>query len=201
MCIRDSAHTDPYTGVDFNLGFEVCHYTLDLTYRVEPNLLHGEAILAIRADEDLASLTLDLGGAMVARRVTAKGAPRVAKFRQSSGKLRLRFAEEIAAGTEFELVIRYGGSPRPIRTTWGEIGWEETESGSLWPASPMARRAGSPATIRLLPRHSMTSSLRPMIPSSWYLMVTLSPAGRAVPPRAGTTAPASPWPPIWRRCR
>ena len=33
------AHTDPYTGVDFNLGFEVSHYTLDLTYRVEPNLL------------------------------------------------------------------------------------------------------------------------------------------------------------------
>ena len=38
------AHTDPYTGVDFNLGFEVSHYTLDLTYRVEPNLLHGEAV-------------------------------------------------------------------------------------------------------------------------------------------------------------
>ena len=130
------AHTDPYTGVDFNLGFEVSHYTLDLTYRVEPNLLHGEAILAIRADEDLASLTLDLGGAMVARRVTAQGAPRVAKFRQSSGKLRLRFAEEVAAGTEFELVIRYGGSPRPIRTTWGEIGWEETESGSLVASQP-----------------------------------------------------------------
>ena len=79
-------HTDPYTGVDFNLGFEVSHYTLDLTYRVEPNLLHGEAVLAIRATADLTSLTLDLGGAMVARRVTAKGAPRVAKFRQSSGK-------------------------------------------------------------------------------------------------------------------
>ena len=58
-------HTDPYTGVDFNLGFEVSHYTLDLTYRVEPNLLHGEAVLAIRATADLTSLTLDLGGAMV----------------------------------------------------------------------------------------------------------------------------------------
>ena len=129
-------HTDPYTGVDFNLGFEVSHYTLDLTYRVEPNLLHGEAVLTIRATADLTSLTLDLGGAMVARRVTAKGAPRVAKFRQSSGKLRLRFAAEIAAGTEFDLVIRYGGSPRPIRTTWGEIGWEETEAGSLGASQP-----------------------------------------------------------------
>lgn len=130
------SHTDPYTGVDFNLGFKVTHYTLDLNYRVEPNLLHGEAILSVHAVENLTSLTLDLGGAMVARRVTAKHAPRVTKFHQSSGKLRLRFAEEIAADTKFELHIRYGGSPRPIRTTWGEIGWEETESGALVASQP-----------------------------------------------------------------
>ena len=74
------AHTDPYTGVDFNLGFEVSHYTLDLTYRVEPNLLHGEATLAIRADENLASLTLDLGGAMVARRALCGHAPRAVSY-------------------------------------------------------------------------------------------------------------------------
>ncbi|RMB69703.1 M1 family metallopeptidase [Corynebacterium macginleyi] len=130
------SHTDPYTGVDFNLGFKVTHYRLDLNYRVEPNLLHGEAILSVHAVENLTSLTLDLGGAMVARRVTAKHAPRVTKFHQSSGKLRLRFAEEIAADTKFELHIRYGGSPRPIRTTWGEIGWEETESGALVASQP-----------------------------------------------------------------
>ena len=130
------SHTDPYTGVDFNLGFKVTHYRLDLNYRVEPNLLDGEAILSVHAVENLTSLTLDLGGAMVARRVTAKHAPRVTKFHQSSGKLRLRFAEEIAADTKFELHIRYGGSPRPIRTTWGEIGWEETESGALVASHP-----------------------------------------------------------------
>ncbi|MBK4142130.1 M1 family peptidase [Corynebacterium macginleyi] len=130
------SHTDPYTGVDFNLGFKVTHYRLDLNYRVEPNLLDGEAILSVHAVENLTSLTLDLGGAMVARRVTAKHAPRVTKFHQSSGKLRLRFAEEIAADTKFELHIRYGGSPRPIRTTWGEIGWEETESGALVASQP-----------------------------------------------------------------
>ncbi|MBK4150258.1 M1 family metallopeptidase [Corynebacterium macginleyi] len=130
------SHTDPYTGVDFNLGFKVTHYRLDLNYRVEPNLLHGEAILSVHAVENLTSLTLDLGGAMVARRVTAKHAPRVTKFHQSSGKLRLRFTEEIAADTKFELHIRYGGSPRPIRTTWGEIGWEETESGALVASQP-----------------------------------------------------------------
>ena len=127
---------DSYTGVDFNLGFEVTHYDLDLTYRVEPNMLQGEAVLHLHALEELDKLTLDLGGAMVARRITAKHAPRVAKFRLSGGKLRLNFAEPIAENTEFELHIRYGGSPRPLRTPWGEIGWEETESGSLVASQP-----------------------------------------------------------------
>lgn len=131
-----SEQRDSYTGVAFNLGYEVTHYDLDLTYRVEPNLLQGEAVLHIRVLEDVDKLTLDLGGAMVARRITAKGAPRVAKFRQSVGKLRLTFADTIADGTEFELHIRYGGSPRPIRTPWGELGWEETESGALVASQP-----------------------------------------------------------------
>ena len=157
--------------------------------------------MAIRADENLTSLTLDLGGAMVARRVTAKGAPRVAKFRQSSGKLRLRFAEEIAAGTEFELVIRYGGSPRPIRTTWGEIGWEETESGSLVASQPNGAPSWFPCDDTPSEKAHYDIIITADDPSSWYPMVTSSPAGRAAPPRGGTTAPASPWPPIWRRCR
>lgn len=133
---RAALTRDSYTGVDFNLGFEVTHYDLDLTYRVEPNLLQGEAVLHIRALEALDKLTLDLGGAMVARRITAKHAPRVAKFRLSGGKLRLNFVETIAEGQEFELCIRYGGAPRPLRTPWGDIGWEETESGSLVASQP-----------------------------------------------------------------
>lgn len=133
---RAALTRDSYTGVDFNLGFEVTHYDLDLTYRVEPNLLQGEAVLHIRALEALDKLTLDLGGAMVARRITAKHAPRVAKFRLSGGKLRLSFADVIAEGQEFELCIRYGGAPRPLRTPWGDIGWEETESGSLVASQP-----------------------------------------------------------------
>lgn len=124
---------DPYTQVDYNLGFEVTHYLLDLTYRVEPNLLDGVAELSISPAEPLEALTVDLAGAMVARRVSAKGAD-VTKFRQSGGKLRVRFAKPVSQ--DFTLVIKYGGSPRPIRTTWGELGWEETESGSIVASQP-----------------------------------------------------------------
>ncbi len=133
----NSSNRDAYTGVEFNYGFKVAHYNLELTYRVEPNLLQGEATLSVvTADEPIKQMTLDLAGNMVARRVISRHAPRVSKYRQSNNKLRLSFAEEIPANTEFALVIRYGGNPQPIRTPWGEIGWEETESGSLVASQP-----------------------------------------------------------------
>lgn len=128
---------DAYTGIDFNYGFSVSHYNLELTYRVEPNLLQGQATLTLTTvDEPLRQLTLDLANNMVARRVTCSGAPRVTKFRQSNNKLRLNFADDIPPETEFTLVIRYGGNPQPLRTPWGDIGWEETESGALVASQP-----------------------------------------------------------------
>lgn len=127
---------DSYTGVDFNLGFSIDHYDLDLVYRVEPNLLSGVAKLHISVDEDLDKLTLDLGGAMAARRISADEGIKVTRFRQSGGKIRITFDDTIEAGSEFILTVRYGGNPRPIRTAWGEIGWEETESGALVASQP-----------------------------------------------------------------
>lgn len=132
------ATRDPYTGVDYNFGFTLTHYDLDLTYRVEPNLLSGTATLTITTDprEEISQLTLDLAGNLVARRVTAQAAPRIVKHRQSGGKLRVTFAQPLAPATTFQLTIRYGGNPRPLHTPWGLIGWEETESGSLVASQP-----------------------------------------------------------------
>ncbi|MDY3127263.1 MAG: M1 family metallopeptidase [Corynebacterium sp.] len=126
---------DPYTGIEFNLGYRITHYDLDLTYRVEPNLLSGEAKLQVVADGDIDKLSVDLAGAMAARRISASGA-KVSRFRQAGGKLRITLANKVKAGEKFTLTIRYGGNPRPLRTPWGEIGWEETNSGALVASQP-----------------------------------------------------------------
>ncbi|AGF71386.1 M1 family metallopeptidase [Corynebacterium halotolerans] len=131
---------DEYTGVDFNLGFHVRSYTLDLAYRVGPNHLSGTAVLQLDNWKSLKAMTLDLAGSLKVSKVTAAGSggftPRVARFRQSDNKLRLTFAEEIPVDSEFQLQIRYAGSPRPLRTAWGEIGWEELENGALVASQP-----------------------------------------------------------------
>ncbi|RNE48988.1 M1 family metallopeptidase [Corynebacterium alimapuense] len=133
-------HRDEYTGVDFNLGFHVRSYVLDLNYRVGPNRLTSVATLQLDNWAPLSSLTLDLAAGMRVTQVTGSGTAGqnivVSKFRQSGGKLRLKFREEIPVDSEFSLTIRYSGTPRPIRSAWGEIGWEELENGSLVASQP-----------------------------------------------------------------
>ena len=126
---------DEYTGVDFNLGFHIHHYDLNLDYRVEPNRLSGEATLTLSAWRELPSMTLDLVGLAV-RRVTASHGVEIKRFRQSFGKLRISFKDPVPADHTFTLNIRYGGTPGPRRTQWGEIGFEETDSGALVAAQP-----------------------------------------------------------------
>lgn len=113
--VAPHATRDPYTKVDYNLGFRVRHYQLELDYKVEPNLLSAQATLTIEVGEkDLNALQLDLGPAMAVRRVSCPAGSRVARFRTSGGKLRISFAEPVASGAEITLAIRYGGNPRPI---------------------------------------------------------------------------------------
>lgn len=130
-------HRDSYTGVDFNLGFHVSHYTLRLDYRVLPNRLDAQAHLEVDSYEPLTGLTLDLADSMRVTKVQLVDAPvQLARFKQSAGKLRLTFTDTMPADSEFEVSIRYAGNPRPLRTTWGEIGWEELSSGSLVASQP-----------------------------------------------------------------
>jgi aminopeptidase N len=131
---------DEYTGIDFNLGFHVRSYHLDLTYRVGPNNLSGIATLQLDNWQPLQAMTLDLSPSLRATRITAQGTAghtvRVARFRQAGGKLHISFAQEIPVDSEFSLVIRYSGNPTPIRSPWGELGWEELENGSLVASQP-----------------------------------------------------------------
>lgn len=126
---------DSYTGVDFNLGFHISHYDLDLDYRVIPNRLSAVATIAVENYTPLTGMTLDLVDSMRVTKVNCAEL-NIARFKQSGNKLRLTFAKEVPADTEFTLVIKYAGSPKPLQSTWGEIGWEETSSGSLVASQP-----------------------------------------------------------------
>ena len=72
------------------------------------------------------------------------------------------------AGAALSIVVRYGGSPRPIRSLWGEVGFEELSNGVLVAGQPngaadsMAAPAGEggPTLRALLPLRRQPSQAR-----------------------------------------
>ncbi|WP_066528837.1 M1 family metallopeptidase [Corynebacterium bouchesdurhonense] len=169
-------HRDSYTGVDFNLGFHVTHYDLDLFYKIVPNRLEGTATLTLTTWRDLDHLTLDLADTMRVRSVATASAA-VKRFRQSGNKLRISFAEPVPVDTEFRLAIRYQGNPRPRRTAWGHLGWEELTNGALTANQPNGAPTWFPCDDT--PDEKATYSIR-LRPDQPYQVIATSTA-RPIP--------------------
>lgn len=125
---------DPYAPGSGNLGYGVDDYDLDLRYRMSTNRLEGTATITATSTETLKSVTFDLARLTVSK-VRVQGA-RGTKFRQSPTKLTVIPPAPIPAGTEFVVTIEYAGAPRPRRTQWGLVGWEELDDGVLVAAQP-----------------------------------------------------------------
>lgn len=126
---------DPYLPDNGNFGYRVSRYELELEYKVASNRLSGTATITAVALASLQSFSLDLAENLGVTRVSVNGR-RPANFASSAGKLRVRLAVAIPAGSAISIVVRYGGSPRPIRTVWGEVGFEELSTGALVAGQP-----------------------------------------------------------------
>lgn len=149
---------DDYTPHSGDRRYRVEHYDLRIDYRLGTNRLDGVALVRGRMREAATSISLDLVGL----RATKVQAPRGGKgtrigFTQTDRKLKVAFGRELAAGDPFELTISYGGAPRPRRTRWGTLGWEELEDGAIVASQPIGAPSwfpcndhpGDKATYRL----------------------------------------------------
>ncbi|ORA63215.1 peptidase M1 [Mycolicibacterium elephantis] len=126
---------DPYLPGGGNSGYRVSRYELDLEYKVATNRLSGTATITAVTSTALRTLTLDLSEALSVSKVAVNDA-RPAKFRTKGGKLHITLAQSLPAGTAITIVVRYGGHPRPIRSHWGDVGFEELTDGALVAGQP-----------------------------------------------------------------
>jgi len=126
---------DPYLPDNGNFGYRVSRYELELEYKVASNRLAGTATITAVALASLQTFTLDLADGMGVSKVTVNGR-RPAIFAASDGKLRIRLNSPLPAGSAMTITVRYGGTPRPIRTIWGEVGFEELSNGALVAGQP-----------------------------------------------------------------
>ncbi|HET7072616.1 MAG TPA: M1 family metallopeptidase [Mycobacterium sp.] len=126
---------DEYLPKNGNFGYQVSRYELDLDYRVSINRLSGSATITAVTLTELQQLTLDLSSTLTVSKVSVNG-KRADHFSCRGGKLRVRLASKLATGAALSIVVRYGGSPKPIRSLWGDVGFEELRDGVLVAGQP-----------------------------------------------------------------
>ncbi|GAB3130130.1 M1 family metallopeptidase [Tsukamurella serpentis] len=126
---------DRYVPGHGNPGYRVSRYDLDLEYKVHSNRLTGRAEITATASEPLKRFSLDLSRALTASKITINGR-RPQRYLQRGDKLELTLASEVPAGGAMTVSVRYAGTPRPIRSTWGEVGWEELTEGVIVASQP-----------------------------------------------------------------
>jgi aminopeptidase N len=138
--------SDPYTPHSGDPSYRVLEYRLNLRYRVPTNRLDGEAVIIAVAREQLTSFRLDLV-ALKADRVRVDGEKRTS-FRQSNRRLTITPAAAIMPGQEFQVHLRYSGTPGPRTTRWGQVGWEHLEDGILVASQPTGAPTWYPCNDR-----------------------------------------------------
>jgi aminopeptidase N len=126
---------DPYLPANGNFGYRTSRYDLDLQYKVAINRLGGSATITAVTLAALRGFTLDLSDALSVSKVMVNG-HRPASFRTSRGKLHVTLGATLPPGAAMTVVVRYGGSPRPTKTLWGEVGFEELSNGVLVAGQP-----------------------------------------------------------------
>ncbi|MBX7431251.1 M1 family metallopeptidase [Mycobacterium sp. Y57] len=126
---------DPYLPTTGNFGYRVSRYELELEYKVTINRLAGAATITAVTLAELKAFTLDLSGALSVSKVAVNG-KRPAHFRTGEGKLHVTLVDKLPAGAAMTIAVRYGGTPRPIRSHWGEVGLEELTDGVLVAGQP-----------------------------------------------------------------
>lgn len=163
---------DPYVPGHGDLSYEVMHYELTLAYAVRSNLLEGTAVIRARAVGDLSSIRLDLFGLRPAKVAVAVGSGRtsvtVRRFKTTRGVLTITLADPIAAGSDVEVTVKYGGNPTVMPEPWLDAaGWEELEDGVIVAAQPHGAPTWFPCNDR--PSSKATYGLTITLPAEYHV--------------------------------
>lgn len=178
---KQPAAADPYFPANGDHRWHAHRYELTLDYRPGPNRLAGSArINAVAGPEQLREFALDLADFRLGK-VLVDG--RAAHYTHRGGKLRVKPAKAPAAGAAFTVEVHWSGNPKPVRSPWGGLGWEELTDGALVASQPVGAPSWYPCNDRPSDKASYQISLTTPSP---YTVVT---GGRLVTrtTRASTT--------------
>ncbi|MFD9885673.1 M1 family metallopeptidase [Streptomyces alboflavus] len=158
---------DPYFPGNGDSRYRVHRYELELDYRPAPNRLAGAARLsAIAGRAQLTEFQLNLGDFRIGR-VRVDG--RAAHYTHRGGKLRVRPAKALPAGSAFTVDVHYSGNPRPVNSPWGGLGWEELTDGALVASQPVGAPSWYPCNDR--PADKAAYQISITTPSAYQVVI------------------------------
>lgn len=158
---------DPYFPTHGDARYRVHRYELALDYRPGPNRLAGSARLsAVTGGETLREFALDLAEFRIGR-VLVDG--KAAHYTHRAGKLRIRPTKALVAGAAFTVEVHYSGNPKPVRSQWGGLGWEELTDGALVASQPIGAPSWYPCNDRPADKASYQISIT--TPSPYTVVV------------------------------
>jgi hypothetical protein len=128
---------DPYFPLDGNGGYDVDHYSLDVKYDPETDVLSGEAKIRAKATQSLSRFNLDLLGLTV-HAVKVDG--RRATWSRDGQELTITPKDGIRKNRKFTVVVRYSGIPESI----DGAGFIHTDDGALVVGQPHSASAWFP---------------------------------------------------------
>ncbi|MFE6397963.1 M1 family metallopeptidase [Streptomyces alboflavus] len=158
---------DPYFPGNGDSRYRVHRYELELDYRPAPNRLAGAARLsAIAGRAQLTEFQLNLGDFRIGR-VRVDG--RAAHYTHRGGKLRVRPAKALPAGSAFTVDVHYSGNPKPVNSPWGGLGWEELTDGALVASQPVGAPSWYPCNDR--PADKAAYQISITTPSAYQVVI------------------------------
>ncbi|MGW1895830.1 M1 family metallopeptidase [Streptomyces sp. NPDC002004] len=159
--------TDPYFPDHGDTRYRILRYELDLDYRPMSNRLSGSARLSgMAGPAPLEEISLDLAAFRIQRVLVDS---RTARYTHRAGKLRIRPARALVPGTAFTVEVRYTGNPKPVRSPWGGLGWEELTDGALVASQPVGAPSWYPCNDRPADKASYRVSIT--TPSAYTAIV------------------------------
>jgi aminopeptidase N len=157
---------DPFFPDAGNGGYDVSHYSLDLSYQPSTNQLSGTATITATATQNLSRFDLDLRGFAISRLDVAG---RSATFTRDGQELIVTPRFGIRAGTSFTVVVGYSGTPSVVTDPDNSIeGWVPTDDGAFVVGEPQGSPAWYPANDN--PRDKATYDFSVSVPEGLTVM-------------------------------
>ncbi len=149
-----------------NGGYDALHYTLDLAWDDQTDILAGTATLEAAATQALSAFNLDFAGFTI-EAVTVDESP--AAYRRDGLELTITPEETIREGEPFVVAVTYAGVPEPFRPDAIpiQIGWNRYQSGVYVASEPAGASAWYPVNDHPLDKASYT--FRMTVPTGYVV--------------------------------